>query len=395
MDIVILANFCGEFNENNNNRFIYIAQLLSENGHEVELVTTTFSHINKTERQSIPSGLKYKVTLIQEPGYIKNVSIRRFYSHFIWGRNAYKYIKNRKKPDLIYIAIPSLTGAYFVSTYCKKNAIPVLLDIQDLWPEAFRLAVDIPLVSMLAFAPFKYIADKIYSNANYLLAVSETYLERAKQVNCISKKNAAVYIGTSLMRFDEYAKYKCQLEKNEHELWIGYVGTIGASYDLESVIYALENININIRFVIMGIGANKLKVEKLAHEKHVCVTFTGWLPYDQMCAILNQCDIVINPLKLKTANSIINKHADYAAAGKPVINTQQNEEYRMLIERYRMGVNCKPEDPNSIKDAIHLLASDPFLREKMGENARKCAQELFDRDSTYKVITNILKAEES
>ena len=46
MDIVILANFCGDFSEKDNGRFLYLAKLLAEN-HNVELITSDFFHIKK------------------------------------------------------------------------------------------------------------------------------------------------------------------------------------------------------------------------------------------------------------------------------------------------------------------------------------------------------------
>ena len=55
MDIVILANFCGDFSEKDNGRFLYLAKLLAEN-HNVELITSDFFHIKKTHRDSFLPG---------------------------------------------------------------------------------------------------------------------------------------------------------------------------------------------------------------------------------------------------------------------------------------------------------------------------------------------------
>lgn len=102
-----------------------------------------------------------------------------------------------------------------------------------------------------------------------------------------------------------------------------------------------------------------------------------------MCGRLAACDIVVNPIMHNAAQSIINKHADYAAVGKAVLSTQENKEYIALVEAYQMGFNCKNNDYKDLADKIILLMQDESLRIKMGKNARKCAEEKFDRAQSY------------
>lgn len=67
-----------------------------------------------------------------------------------------------------------------------------------------------------------------------------------------------------------------------------------------------------------------------------------------MCGILKSCDIAVNPIMHGAAQSIINKHADYAASGIPVLNTQESKEYRKLVDEYKMGFNCDSNDANDL-----------------------------------------------
>lgn len=94
--------------------------------------------------------------------------------------------------------------------------------------------------------------------------------------------------------------------------------------------------------------------------------------------------------KKGSAASIVNKHADYAAAGLPVINTQESIEYRELIERYEMGVNCVNNDASDLSDKILSLIKNPKLIKKYKKNSRRFAEEKFDRRKTYlKIISTI------
>ena len=99
----------------------------------------------------------------------------------------------------------------------------------------------------------------------------------------------------------------------------------------------------------------------------------------------------MNPIVKGAAQSIINKHADYAAAGLPVVNTQECQEYRNLLESYGCGINCDVESVQQVADALQELIENPEKRKQMGENSRRMAEELFDRRNTYQQIAQIIE----
>ncbi|WP_290762969.1 glycosyltransferase family 4 protein [Fibrobacter sp. UBA4297] len=395
-DIVIVANFVGGLHGTDNNRFPYLANMLCKDN-DVELIASTFCHGEKARRTNI-LDYPFKVTLLEEPGYKKNICLKRFWSHYVWGRNVIKYLDSRKKPDVVYCAVPSLTAPAKVSEYCKKNGIRFIVDIQDLWPEAFQMVFSVPGLNKLVFAPFKHLANKVYGYADEIVAVSQTYVDLALSVNKKGAKGLSAFIGTNLKTFDENVRnniehIKQKIHKND-EIWLGYCGTLGKSYDLPTVFNALSVLRSqgkNVpKFIVMGDGPKRNEFETIASSKELDVLFTGRIPYEEMCALLFLCDIVVNPIVGTSVASIINKHADYAAVGRPVINTQNSDEYRNLIESYNMGYNCKNGDFNAMATYIEQLENDSLLRFSMGKNARKCAEEKFDRNNTYCQIMDLL-----
>ena len=182
--VLIIANFTKLPNEDGNSRFPYIAGLLDKEKCDVELITSSFSHGLKKQRNKAENyNVDYKITLIDEPGYKKNVSLKRFYSHKIFAKNVEKYLNTLEKPDCIYLAIPSLDVAKVVAKFAEKNNIKFIIDIQDLWPEAFKMVFNIPILSNIIFYPMKKKADYAYSRADSIIAVSKTYRDRALLVN--------------------------------------------------------------------------------------------------------------------------------------------------------------------------------------------------------------------
>ncbi len=395
MDIVILADFCGRFDKSDNSRFTYLANMLKDN-HQVEIITSDFSHGRKCYFEGVPTNYPYKITMLHEGEYKKNVCLQRFKAHYIWGKNVIEYLKQRKKPDVIYCSIPPLTAPYEAAKYCEENNIKFIIDVQDLWPEAFQMVFNIPVVSDIIFAPFKFLANGIYKRADKVVAVSQTYVNRVLQVNKKCASGDVVFLGTNMDTFDESAKNaKITLEKNPDEVWLAYCGTLGHSYNLTIVLEALKLLKdkgvTGFRFIVMGTGPLADNFKELATKYDLPVTFTGKLPYDEMCAQLKICDIAINPIVKGAAQSIINKHADYAMSGLPVVSTQEAKEYRNLLDDYKCGINCGVESVEDVAQAIETLINNEDLRVEMGKNSRKLGEEKFDRKKSYKNIVDVIE----
>lgn len=393
MDIVILSDFLGRLDGNGNSRFLYLADYLCK-GNNVEVITSNYNHGTKEYFDSIPENENYKITMLHESAYPKNVCLKRFYAHFVFGGNVGKYLSKRKKPDVIYCAVPTLFASYQAAKYCKKNKIKFIIDVQDLWPEAFQMVFNIPVISDIIFFPFRFMANGIYKRADEIVAVSKTYCERVMCVNKKCKTSHTVFLGTKLADFDKNAEKENKINFNKDKLLLAYCGTLGSSYDLSCVIDALKIIKERgqdvVQFVVMGDGPRKEEFENYAKKKNIDAFFAGRLEYADMCATLCECDMVVNPITKGAAQSIINKHADYVASGLPVLNTQECEEYRNLVEEYNMGFNCRNNDAQDLAEKMLLLINDERLRKEMGKNARRCAEERFDRANTYKELIELI-----
>lgn len=395
-DILIIAHFAFTPGKSHNSRFHDIACLIKEKSCEIELVTTSFAHGKKKQKEYSQGDLQklpYKYTTIYEPGYNKNVCLKRLISHRIMSKNLKKYLNKRQKPDIIYCTVPSLDVAKVAAQYAKKNNIRFIIDVQDLWPEAFKMVFNIPIISNLIYAPMKRTADYIYKQADEIVAVSDTYCERALMVNKKCSKSHTVFLGTQLSQFD-YNVEQNHVELDRNYFYVAYCGTLGHSYDIRCVIDALDILKKekemdNIKFIVMGDGPLKHEFEAYAISKNINVEFTGRLDYGKMCGLLAACDIAVNPISQGAAQSIINKHADYAAAGIPVISTQECQEYRELVEKYNMGFNCENGDSKEVANCIKKLIDSVDLRREMSVNARRCAEEKFNRGKTYNEISQL------
>ena len=98
-----------------------------------------------------------------------------------------------------------------------------------------------------------------------------------------------------------------------------------------------------------------------------------------------------NPIKKGAAQSIINKVGDYAAAGLPVISTQECTEYKKIVEDYKIGYNVQNDSPEEIAEKILELYNNEELRKEYGKNNRYLAEEKFNRKTNYLKIKELIE----
>ena len=382
-------------------RFRYLCEFLVKKGYEVDLITTTFQHWEKKQRnlesvdqKSYPFGIKF----IYEPGYRKNIDLRRVRSHRIAAENLRKLLEKEGDYDLIYAEIPPNDVALAAAEYAHRNKIPFVADVNDLWPEAMRMVFDIPIVSDLLFYPLKRDAEKVYSLTSGVIGTSDEYRDRPflNQKRDVLKET--VYVGNEISVFDREAEQHAdEVQKEEGTFWVTYAGTIGTSYDIRTMVLAAEELmkqgKTKIRFQILGDGPTREMLENLAKERKIQnVKFTGYVPYEQMAAYLVKSDVLINSFVRKAPQSIVTKIGDYLAAGKPMINTCMSPEFRKKVERDGFGINIEPEDVRELVNAVEWMYENEAERNDMGNRARKIAEEQFDRPVSYGKIEAMISS---
>ncbi|WP_446740550.1 glycosyltransferase [Ornithinimicrobium sp. CNJ-824] len=138
--MLLVAHFSAD-HHTANDRFTDLAARFQSAGVDVELVTSSFSHVRKCQRTWDYGPLTFRRTLVREPGYETNVSPSRLWSHRVMAHNVRRFLRRRPRPDVIYCAVPSLAVGRAVANFAHRHQIPLVIDVQDLWPEAFRIAL--------------------------------------------------------------------------------------------------------------------------------------------------------------------------------------------------------------------------------------------------------------
>lgn len=382
------------------NRTSYIAELLAKEGYEVDLLTSTFQHWEKKRRNIVDPKyheLPYEVIFIDEPGYHSNINPRRIYSQSVFSKNLRRYLERYGTDyDLVWCQIPPNNIAADAGTFAREHGIPFIVDINDLWPEAMKMVVDVPVLVDFLLSDFDRDASIAYSCASAAVGTSHEYARRCLQ----DVPHLTVYVGGDIAYFDAgVERYSPSVEKGADEFWIAYAGSLARSYDVATLIRACrlaapiiaEELGRELKLYIMGDGPNRPELEGLAAQIDAPVTFTGYVDYQIMAAHLVASDILVNSLIKGAPQSIVSKIADYLCAGRPIINTGESQEFKDKCTNDGFGVNVEPEDVAELTGAIIALAHDDEARARMGVRAREIAEEQFDRPVAYREIVELVR----
>ena len=386
MNITIAAPFCSLPNEPYFNRFRYLAERLAER-HDVLLITSNFRHHDKTFRRpedaAAASEGRLKVMLLAEDGYRKNVSPARLKSHRTFVKNLERWLQNCPpySQDVVYSAYPLMGSNILLGQHKARLGFKLITDVQDVWPESFSAVL--PFIKKLPprRLPFARRADRAYACADGLIAVSDSYLARARAANP-DVPAETVYIGADFGEIAAIPPHRFAERKTR----LFYLGTLSHSYDVETVcqgVRLLEAAGETVELHICGGGPDLARLQQKFSDGSI--VFHGYLPYREMMSLAKGCDIAVNPIHSYAMQSVTNKLSDYMALQKPILNSQQNPEVHRLLnllphEHYRSGNGA------DFAAAYRRLTHTRQAPVQRDEIARR-----FDRDTAYRRIIAMIE----
>ncbi len=354
-------------------RYWLMARAFARAGHNVTLWSSDFSHAKKAPR-ALASGARwegdgFRLVLVPTPPYPRNVCLRRILSHRAFARNLRTLAELEPQcPDLVVASMPPLASASALAAFCRARGIAFVVDVMDAWPENFER-----VVPRWTLAPLRARARRIYRSAQGVSAVAARYLDLAKSYGAQSPMHLA-YHGIELS--------PSVLEKQVRPVFtepfrLVYVGTMGASYDLETVVDAVRKMP-DVELDLAGAGP---KEAALCARASGCtrIRFHGYLGEGELHSLLTQADAGLVPMFDNSCVGVPYKLADYVAAGVPVVNTLHGETERLLAE-HGAGVTCAAGDVQALCAAVADLRAWDATALRAG--ALSLAR-LFDADSVY------------
>lgn len=364
-------------------------------GHKVTVVTSLY---DKSDLKA--SGLVSRQTIEGIDVVVINVKISNKHSFiyrvytFLMFAFLSTYYAFKLKYDLaiassgpITIGLPGLVAK-------KIRRKPMVFEVRDLWPEG---AIQLGLLKSAKSQRLAYwFENKCYQAASAIVALSEGMSSSIKERYGL--KNVFVIPNASDNQLFDNQTIPLKLPAwAENKLIFVYAGSLGLMDNCAQIINAAGTLDVALRekiiIVFLGEGAEKKELEeKVLKENWHHVKFLGLKPKEEVVGWLKSATAAFLVFKnvpvLNTSSP--NKMFDAFAAGLPIIQTTQGW-IKDIIQKYNCGITVEPDAPQQMAEAIQILASDKALRDEKACNAKKVAQEIFDRDKLAADMLNILQ----
>jgi colanic acid biosynthesis glycosyl transferase WcaI len=299
-----------------------------------------------------------------------------------------------KKPDVLLVSYPSLTAGLTAVLAGKIRKFPVVVRIEDLWPDSLPATGMIKNNRLLRL--IGWLCSVLYRYVNHIIVISDgcrkLLLNRGVDEIKISvvrnwgdeSPNAVTSANLAVMRDDARLK-------------VLFAGNMGASQGLAKVIEAaslvsMQNTEIHFYFVGAGIELQSLK-DKVHHIGLKNVTFLPRVPLNEIGLYFGLADVLLVHLRDEPifAVTIPSKTQAYLRAGKPILMAVRGDAAE-LITMAGAGVVAEPENPHSIANAVlDLYLLNPIQRAEMGRRGTVFYREQLSFKIGTRSIANLLQ----
>ncbi len=385
----------------NNGRLLrmgMIANELNNRGHKVIWFTSSFDHFTKKqicEKDTIEKiNENYIIDISYAKGYKKNISVSRMLNHRTIAKKFREKAKKLEKPDLIYVAFPTIDYASEAVKYGKKYNVPVIVDIRDLWPDIFKH--NLPKYLRIFASPYIKLMDyktrRIMKNAFAINANSEAVLEWGlkKGKRKKNKFDRFFYIGYKRENSNSNPSKKNILKKDKFN--ISFFATINNQFDYDKIAELAKKLEKTDNDIVVNICGDGPKMDILKEKTMGLsnINLLGWTERDDLKYILENSKMGLAPYKntFDFQIGVSNKFAEYIAYGLPVILTSDGY-MKKLVEENNCGISSK--NPDEICKYIMELKNNNSKYEETSKNARKLYEEKFNAEKIYNDLINYLE----
>jgi glycosyltransferase involved in cell wall biosynthesis len=320
----------------------------------------------------------------------KGSSIRlalNYFSFVVAGYVLGPWLMRRRRFDAVFVYAPSpLLQALPAIWLAGLKRVPLVLWVQDLWPESLSATGFIKNSVVLDLV--RRCVRFIYHHVDRILVPSEAFRGPIEALSDEPRKiryypNA--YVEHPVVEAQP-AAVQSLIADISRGFSVVFAGNLGVAQSLKTVIEAAEQLKETgeeIRFFLIGSGSQSDWLTAEVRRRGLGnVVLPGRFPSSAMPNIYAASSALLVSLRDEPIFSftIPSKVQGYLAAGKPVIAAINGEGARIVIEA-GAGVECAAGDSGALANAVSMLARlGADKRAKMGENGRRYAIENFSLD---------------
>ena len=253
---------------------------------------------------------------------------------------------------------------------------------------------------------WKCIYQKIYQDPDYIQAISNFLIDRARKYGFQGKNIELVPNGVDLENFTKESSHE-EKRRTKNKLGIGEtrdaclpvgkvasiliisISRLAEKNGLKDLIDSLNYLPENYKVVICGVGPleERLKIQVEGLKLKDRVIFAGLVDYKELYKYLNIADVFCRP---SLSEGLGNVFLEAMAAQTPVIATPVGGIPDFLKDK-ETGLFCEVNNPQSIAEKVKLLIEDSELKDKVIQNGYKMVMEGYSWKIVSEKMNNIFK----
>lgn len=264
-----------------------------------------------------------------------------------------------RRADVIYAYHPPLTVGMAAALVRIIRRIPVVLDVQDMWPDTLRATGMINSERALGIVGF--FCNWTWQNADRITVLSQGFRRLLLERGVREDKVRVIYNwAQEPARANHTAAVPAALAYRGR-LRVLFAGNMGAAQALDSVLDAASMIAERggaVDFFFLGSGIQDSKLKQKAAEMNLTnVQFLPRVPAAEVDTWLSAADCLLVHLRDDPlfAITIPSKTQAYMAAGKPIVMAVAGDAAE-LVKESGGGVVVPPENPEALADAVIELS---------------------------------------
>ncbi len=302
--------------------------------------------------------------------------------------------------DLIFATSTPLTIALPAVYAAKKNRIPMVFEVRDLWP-------DVPIALGILKGPLQIAAARrlerfAYRNAARVVALSPGMKAGVVAAGYPPERVTIIPNSSDIELFDVPRSQGEQFLASHPYLKTGplitYAGTLGLVNGVDYLVEiaaAMLRIDPAVRFLILGEGNQEEVVRRRAEQLGVLGRNT-WLlppcPKHEMPKVLSATTVATSLVRDLPAlwHNSANKVFDAFAARRPVMINHEGWQAD-LLRKYQAGLVVPPRNAALAARMLHQFVSDKRRLARAGEAAGYLADTMFNRDMLAEKLRRLLE----
>lgn len=304
----------------------------------------------------------------------------------------YLLFKGRKY-DLIYASYPSLTSGLSAIAIKAIHKTPVVLDIQDMWPDSLGASGMIQNRFLLGIV--NGATNLLYRHCDHIQVLSSGFRDLLLERGVPTEKITIIYNWADEQEPIEDRSLPEGFNPKDG-FRILFAGNMGSAQNLDTVIEAAALIEPELPdciFYFIGDGIDKGRLAAKAREMGLSnVRFLPRVGLQEVQRFLAAADALLvhltdDPLYRITIPS---KTQAYLYAGRPILMGVAGNAAE-LVREANAGYCFSPGDSRALADCLHQLFADgPTCRAEIGRNARSFYLENLQKSKGIEATANLI-----